>query len=66
IVALYYYLMVVKVMYVDRSADEEVPVTVSTSAGWALVITTIGVILLGVVASPVYNWALEAGQALLF
>ncbi|GAB4569310.1 MAG: NADH-quinone oxidoreductase subunit N [Anaerolineae bacterium] len=66
IVALYYYLMVIKVMYVDRSADEEEPLPVSQASRWALVITTFGIILLGVVASPFYNWALRAGQELLF
>ncbi len=66
IVALYYYLMVIKVMYVDRSADEDKPLPVSQAARWALVLTSIGVILLGVVATPVYDWALRAGQELLF
>ncbi len=66
IVALYYYLMVVKVMYVDRSADEDKPLAVSRAASWALVLTSVGVILLGVVAAPVYDWALRAGQELLF
>jgi len=66
IVALYYYLMVVKVMYVDRSADEDKPLAVSQAASWALLLTAVGVVLLGVVAAPVYNWALRAGQELLF
>jgi NADH-quinone oxidoreductase subunit N len=66
IVALYYYLMVVKVMYVDRSADEEKPIPVGGAYRWALVITSFGVILLGVIAAPVYNWALEAGRGLLY
>ncbi len=66
IVALYYYLMVVKVMYVDRSADEEQPLAVSASAGWAMAIAALGVVVLGVVAGPFYNWALQAGQALLY
>ncbi|MBN2471030.1 MAG: NADH:ubiquinone oxidoreductase subunit N, partial [Anaerolineae bacterium] len=66
LVALYYYLMVVKVMYVDRSADEEKPLVVSTSAGWAMAIAALGVLVLGVIASPFYNWALQAGQSLLY
>ncbi len=66
IIALYYYLMVIKVMYVDRSADEAQPIPVGRAYGWALLITTLGVIFLGIVASPVYNWALAAGQELLF
>jgi len=66
IVALYYYLMVVKVMYVDRSADEEKPIAISASYRWALALSAFGILFLGVIASPVYNWALEAGRGLLF
>ena len=66
IVALYYYLMVIKVMYVDRSASEDQPIAVAGSYRWALLVTTLGVIFLGVVASPVYNWALQASQGLLY
>ena len=66
IVALYYYLMVVKVMYVDRSADEEQPLPVSQASGWALIIASAGVLVLGVIAAPFYSWALQAGQALLY
>ena len=66
IVALYYYLMVIKVMYVDRSASEDQPIPVAGSYRWALLVTTLGVIFLGVVASPVYNWALQASQGLLY
>jgi NADH-quinone oxidoreductase subunit N len=66
IVALYYYLMVIKVMYVDRSADEDKEIAVPGAYRWALLVTTLGVIFLGVIASPVYQWALEAGQGLLY
>ena len=66
IIALYYYLMVVKVMYVDRSASEDQPIAVAGAYRWALLVTTLGVIFLGVVASPVYNWALQASQGLLY
>ncbi len=65
IIALYYYLMVIKVMYVDRSASEGQPIPVSGSYRWALGLATLGVILLGIVVTPVYAWALQAGQALL-
>jgi NADH-quinone oxidoreductase subunit N len=66
IIALYYYLRVIKVMYVDRSADEDKPIPMAGAYRWALWGTTLGVIALGVVASPVYNWALEASRRLLF
>ena len=66
IVALYYYLVVVKVMYVDRGQNEDVPIPVGNSHAWALAFTTLGVIFLGVIAAPLYNWALTGARALLF
>ncbi len=66
IIGLYYYLMVIKVMYVDRSADEDEPIPVAGVYRWALLLTSLGIVFLGVVASPVYNWALEASRDLLF
>jgi len=58
IVALYYYLVVVKVMYVDTSADDDKPIAIPRAYGWALGITTAVVILLGTIAvTPIYDWA---------
>jgi NADH-quinone oxidoreductase subunit N len=58
IVALYYYLVVVKVMYVDRSEDEDKPIPVSTPYAWVLGITTVIVLLLGTVgAQVIFDWA---------
>ncbi len=66
IVALYYYLMIIKVMYVDRSADDDKEIAVTGAYRVALLVTSLGVILLGVIASPVYDWALQASRDLLF
>lgn len=58
IVALYYYLVVVKVMYVDTSPDDDKPIAIPRAYGWALGITTAVVILLGTIAvTPIYDWA---------
>ena len=69
IVALYYYLVVIKVMYVDRSPDEDVEIEVTRPYAWALGIMGVVVILLGTIAAtPVYNWvfdwARQAGNGL--
>jgi len=64
-IALYYYLVVIKVMFVDQGKDEDKPVPVSTPYVVALAVTTIGVILLGTVfATPIFDWALRAAQGL--
>jgi len=65
IIALYYYLVVVKVMYMERGADEDRPLPVSAPYKWALGISALGVLLLGtVLISPLVDWATEAAHAL--
>jgi NADH-quinone oxidoreductase subunit N len=66
IVGLYYYLVIIKVMFVDRSerpADEEDPVMVPTASRWALGVTVFGVVFLGIFATPWYNVATKAAEA---
>jgi NADH-quinone oxidoreductase subunit N len=64
IVALYYYLVVIKIMFVDRSDDENKEIAIGMPYRWALVISCIGVVLLGVLASPVFEWASVAARGL--
>lgn len=65
IIALYYYLIVIKVMYVDRSPDEDKPIPMSTPYVWVLGITTVMVIVLGTVGAQVlFNWAAQGAQSL--
>jgi NADH-quinone oxidoreductase subunit N len=65
IVALYYYLVVIKVMYVDRSEDEDKPISFSRPYAWVLGITTLGVILIGTVgAQAIFEWAVRGASSL--
>jgi NADH-quinone oxidoreductase subunit N len=64
IVALYYYLIFIKVMYVDRSPDDDQPIRLTTSAAWVLGATTVIVLILGVIPGAVFNWALESARML--
>jgi len=65
IIALYYYLVVIKVMYVDVGADDDVPIALPRSYAWSLGITTALVLLLGTVAvSPIYDWAANGAAGL--
>ena len=62
IIALYYYLVVVKVMFVDPSPDEDKPIAFPQHYAWVLGVTAIGVILLGTFLAPFFiDWATEAG-----
>lgn len=65
IVALYYYLVVIKVMYVDHHPDEEKTFGISRSYSWALGLTSVIVILLGTIAvTPVIDWARSSAAAI--
>ncbi len=65
IVALYYYLVVIKIMYVDRSEDEDKPIPVSRPYVWVLAVTVLAVILLGtVLVSPIFDWAVRGAAGL--
>ena len=64
IVALYYYLVVIKVMFVDRSEDENKPIPMSGPYILALVVTSLGVILMGVLPQFIFDWAAQAAKGL--
>ncbi|NWG18067.1 MAG: NADH-quinone oxidoreductase subunit N [Chloroflexi bacterium] len=65
IIGLYYYLVVIKVMYVDRSEDEDKPIPVSRPYVWVLAITAGLVIVLGTVgAQVVFDWAVRSAGSL--
>lgn len=62
IVGLYYYLVVIKVIYVDRSPDDEKPIALPAPYGFVMAASTVAVVLLGTfLIDPVVNWASEAG-----
>jgi NADH-quinone oxidoreductase subunit N len=65
IVALYYYLVVIKVMYVDRSPDEDKPIPMSRAYTWVLGVPAVLVIVLGTVgAQAIFDWALRGASSL--
>ncbi|MEL6306938.1 MAG: NADH-quinone oxidoreductase subunit N [Chloroflexota bacterium] len=64
IVALYYYLVVIKIMWVDPSEDEDKAIEMSPAMGWTFGISTIVVVLLGVFPTPVINWARDGAEAI--
>ena len=65
IVALYYYLVVIKVLYVDRTEYDDQPIALSRPYVWVLGVSAVVVIILGTVgAQVVFDWA-RAGAAAL-
>lgn len=63
IIALYYYLTIVKVMYVDEAPDDR-PLPVGAANGTVLVITVVGIVALGIFAGPLWTWALDAATTI--
>lgn len=64
IVALYYYLVVIKVMYVDSSPDDEKFIGIPQLYGWVLGISSVVVLFLGIVPAPIIDWARDGAIAL--
>lgn len=64
IISLYYYLVVVKVIYVDESPDQDKEITLPAPYGFVIGSTTLAVIILGTVFTPFVNWANDAGADL--
>lgn len=63
IIGLYYYLIVLKVVYLSAPKDEQ-PVPIARPHAFALVLSVVLVLILGVVLSPFYNWAAAAAASL--
>ncbi len=62
-IALYYYLNVVKYLYLYRTEADDTPIPVSRAAQVALIIATVGVIYLGVLPNAIYEWTTQAARA---
>ncbi len=64
IVGLYYYMTVLKYVYLYRSEDEEKPLPITRSIRLALVVLTFGIILVGTLFAPWFSWASSAAAAI--
>jgi NADH-quinone oxidoreductase subunit N len=60
IIGLYYYLTVLKVVYLYRSEDDDKPAPVPTPMYLALGILVLGIIMIGTVFAPWLNWSITA------
>ncbi|TES90118.1 MAG: NADH-quinone oxidoreductase subunit N, partial [Anaerolineales bacterium] len=56
VVGLYYYLVVLKVVYLYRQEGDEVHLPVSRSQASALAVCVIGVVVMGTVLAPWFSW----------
>ncbi|MBE0411027.1 MAG: NADH-quinone oxidoreductase subunit N, partial [Anaerolineales bacterium] len=64
IIGLYYYLIVLKVIYLYRSEDEDKPFPIARTYNIAFVVLIIGIILLGTIFAPWFAWSGTAAMVL--
>lgn len=64
IIGLYYYLTVLKVVYLYRSEDEDKLIPVPRSYVFALGLCSLAIILIGTLSAPWFGWAVNAAQSL--
>jgi NADH-quinone oxidoreductase subunit N len=60
IIGLYYYMIVLKVVYLYRSDDEATPIEVPRASALALGLCSVGIVLMGTLTAPWVSWALNA------
>ncbi len=64
IVGLYYYLIVLKVVYLYRSENDDKPIPITRPNAIALVILTAGIILIGTIFAPWFGWSTTAAAGI--
>jgi NADH-quinone oxidoreductase subunit N len=64
IVGLYYYMTVLKVIYLYRSEDEDKAIAVPRPHAVALTVCVIGIIAVGTVSAPWLDWAMTAARGI--
>lgn len=64
IIGLYYYLIVLKHVYLYRSEEEDIPITATTPMKIALVLLTLGIVVIGIAFTPWFGWSTTAASIL--
>ena len=63
IIGLYYYLTVLKVVYLYRSEDEEKKINVPRVYALSLLVIVAAIVIIGVLSAPWLEWSLRAAQS---
>jgi NADH-quinone oxidoreductase subunit N len=65
VIALYYYLTVLKVVYLYRSEEEDTPIQLGRRFVAGLGLSIVGIIFLGSILVPLFNWSSQAAAMML-
>ncbi len=64
IIGLYYYLVVLKVVYLYRSEEDDKPIPITGPYAIALTVLTAGIFLIGTIFAPWWSWSSAAAAAI--
>ncbi len=64
IIGLYYYLIVLKVVYLYRSDDDDKPISVPRPYAVALGVCTVLILVVGIISAPWLDWSIGAATSL--
>jgi NADH-quinone oxidoreductase subunit N len=64
IIGLYYYMIVLKVVYLYRSEDESIPIQVPRPYAVALAACTVLILVIGIISGPWLDWSIGAASSL--
>ncbi|MEA1976863.1 MAG: NADH-quinone oxidoreductase subunit N [Chloroflexota bacterium] len=64
IIGLYYYLSILKVVYLYRSEDEDKPIEIPRSYALVLVICVIAILAIGTLSAPWLDWSINSALSL--
>lgn len=66
VIGLYYYLIVLKVVYLYRAEGDDAPLPVPRPQALLMTVLVIGVVLLGTWLAPMYEWSINAASIFSF
>jgi NADH-quinone oxidoreductase subunit N len=65
LISVFYYLGVVRAMYVDRAAGDDQPLRVPAASGWVALVTGMAVLLITLASTVLWGIALDAARSFL-
>ena len=65
LISVFYYLGIVRAMYVERSANDAQPMIVPAATGWVVLVSSAAILFITVASTQFWSVALDAARALL-